>query len=164
MKVAVDLAGDEIFFSPRRPSSGLLLRQRKGLPFTVHGDESDGPENVREVLDLLSGEYAKLHAAVGWSMAKFGRQNFDTLDASLAPVSTKARLHRLIEAAYPDARGGASAQRAAEVPHLATEAPAVSARRTSHAQIGLAQAQIAEVHAQIAGIRVARRISTARCA
>ncbi len=173
VNVAFDLAGDEIAFPLDAHLPAFSFAREHGLPFTVHAGESGGPENVREVLDLLnptrighgvrsieepalverlvaasvhleicpscnvqtevvtsydqhpidelvrrgvrlgistdqrtvtpislSGEYAKLHAAFGWSMAEFGRRNLDALEASFAPASVKARLRPLIEAAY----------------------------------------------------------------
>lgn len=173
VNVAFDLAGDEIAFPLDAHLPAFTFAREHGVPFTVHAGESGGPENVREVLDLLnptrighgvrsmeepalvdrlvaasvhleicpscnvqteivasyaehpidelvrrgvrlgistdqrtvtpitlSAEYAKLHAAFGWSMAEFGQRNLDALDASFAPASVKARLRPLIEAAY----------------------------------------------------------------
>ena len=173
VNVAFDLAGDEIAFPLGAHLPAFSYARQRGLPFTVHAGESGGPENVREVLDLLSptrighgvrcieeaalverlvaasvhleicpscnvqteivavyalhpidelvrrgvrlgistdqrtvtpitlsGGYAKLHAAFGWSMVDFGQRNLDALDASFAPESTKARLRPVIEAAY----------------------------------------------------------------
>lgn len=173
VNIAFDLAGDEIAFPLDAHLPAFTYSREHGLPFTVHAGESGGPENVREVLDLLnptrighgvrsieeptlverlaaasvhleicpscnvqteivasyaehpidelvrrgvrlsistdqrtvtpitlSGEYAKLHAAFGWSMAEFGQRNLDALEASFAPESSKARLRSVIETAY----------------------------------------------------------------
>ena len=54
VNVAFDLAGDEIAFPLDAHLPAFSYAHEQGLPFTVHAGESGGPENVREVLDLLN--------------------------------------------------------------------------------------------------------------
>lgn len=54
VNIAFDLAGDEIAFPIDAHLAAFSYAREQGLPFTVHAGESGGPENVREVLDLLN--------------------------------------------------------------------------------------------------------------
>ncbi len=54
--VALDLAGQEVGHSAR-PFRALFLRaQEAGLHTTVHAGEWDGPDNVREAIEVLNAE------------------------------------------------------------------------------------------------------------
>lgn len=54
--VGFDLAGDEIAFPLTAHLPAFEFIRERGLPFTVHAGEAEGPRNVIEVLDALRPE------------------------------------------------------------------------------------------------------------
>ncbi len=54
--VAMDLAGQEVGFSARPFQQVFERAQAAGLSLTVHAGEWDGPENVREAIEVLGAD------------------------------------------------------------------------------------------------------------
>lgn len=50
--VGFDLAGAENGFPPSRHKEALDLLQNEGMPVTIHAGEADGPESVREAVEV----------------------------------------------------------------------------------------------------------------
>lgn len=50
--VALDLAGAEALFPTKKFESIFREAERKGIPFTIHAGEADGPESIWEALEF----------------------------------------------------------------------------------------------------------------